>query len=154
MTKAKDLTGANAIEQLTIDFFAGMGPDIDVETFKDTYRKHLSDDVVWESVGFDHHDGLDDCLAYIDTLHKTTGMSYCEIDIKNLASAGNVVLSERVDKMFRSDGSVILDFRLASAIEVKDGKIVRYTDYLDTLGTAKALESLAAEMGHTQVPDA
>jgi limonene-1,2-epoxide hydrolase len=149
MTLAKNLSGANDNEQLVIDFLAGMGPGIDdIEVFKDTFRKHLAQDAVWENVGFDHHEGLQDCLDYIDTLYKTTGMTDCEIDIQTIASAGNIVMSERSDKMFRADGSLIMDFRLASAIEIKDGKIVRYTDYVDTLGTAKKLESLAAEMGH------
>jgi limonene-1,2-epoxide hydrolase len=65
-----------------------------------------------------------------------------------MASAGDVVLTERVDKMFRKDDSLILDFRIMGALEVRDGKIVRYTDYLDSLGTARTLERLAAEMGH------
>ena len=74
-------------------------------------------------------------------------MEYCDINVMNIASTGDVVLTERLDKMLRTDGSLILDFRVMGALEVRNGKIARSTDYLDTLGTAKALESLATEMG-------
>jgi limonene-1,2-epoxide hydrolase len=135
-----------ANEQLVSDFFEGMGPTLDA--FRQTFREYMADDVVWESVGFDRHEGLEDCVAYLDTLNQLTGMEYCTIEVLHIASAGDVVLTERVDKMFRKDGSLILDFRIMGALEVRDGKIVRYTDYLDTMMTARTLERLAAEMGH------
>lgn len=133
-------------EELVLAFFRGMGPD--VETFRQTFRTYMADDVVWESVGFDRHEGLETCVAHLDTLASLTGMAYCDIDVRHIASTGNVVLTERVDSMLRADGSLIMDFRVGSVIELRDGKIVRYSDYLDTLGTAAALQELAAKMGH------
>lgn len=53
--------------------------------------------------------------------------------------------------MRTADGTKIMDFRVAGVLEVRDGKIHRYTDYLDSLGTATQLQSLAQEMGHTAV---
>lgn len=138
-------------ERLVREFFKGMGPTLDA--FRQTFREYMADDVVWESVGFDRHEGLEDSLAYLDTLNQLTGLEYCTIEILHMASAGDVVLTERVDKMFRKDDSLILDFRIMGALEVRDGKLVRYTDYLDSLGTARTLERLAAEMGH-DVPGA
>ena len=141
------MQGTNANEQFVLDFFAKMGPDLD--GFKKTYREYLADDVEWESVGFDHHSDLTDALAYLDTLAAQTGMAYCDINVKSIGSAGDLVFTERVDTMRRADGSKIMDFRVAGVLEVRDGKIHRYTDYLDSLGTAMQLQSLAQEMGHT-----
>jgi limonene-1,2-epoxide hydrolase len=117
-------------EQLVRDFFAGMGPTL--EDFKRTYRERMTEDVIWESVGLPAHTGRDACLGYLDDLHARTGMEYCTIDVLHLASASDVVLSERVDTMHRADGSPIMTFRLMGAIEIRDGRIARYTDYLDT----------------------
>jgi limonene-1,2-epoxide hydrolase len=136
-------------EQLVLDFFAAMGPDL--ETFKQTYRKYLAENVEWESVGFDHHSDLQDALTYLDTLAEQTGMAYCDINVINIGSAGDLVFTERVDTMRTADGSKIMDFRVAGVLEVRGDKIYRYTDYLDSLGTATQLQSLAAEMGHTAV---
>jgi limonene-1,2-epoxide hydrolase len=92
----------------------------------------MTDDVVWETVGLPPHHGIDACVAYLDDLHARTGMVYCTIEILNLAIAGDVVLTERLDTMHRADGSTIATFRVMGTIELHNGKIARYTDYLDT----------------------
>ncbi|MGQ4615998.1 limonene-1,2-epoxide hydrolase family protein [Nocardia sp. R7R-8] len=142
-------TAQNDKEQFVLDFFAGMGPDL--AAFKRTYQEFLAEDVEWESVGFDHHPNLQDSLKYLDTLAEQTGMAYCDINVINIGSAGDLVFTERVDTMRKADGTKIMDFRVAGVLEVRDGKIHRYTDYLDSLGTATQLQSLAQEMGHTAV---
>ena len=69
-------------------------------------------------------------------------MEYCTIEIYNLSSAGNVVLTERLDTMYRDDDSVILPYRIMGALEVRDSKICRYTDYFDTVPTREAFPQL------------
>jgi limonene-1,2-epoxide hydrolase len=122
-------TGADN-EKFVLDFFAAMGPTL--EDFKDNYRERMADDVVWETVGLPAHRGRNACLAYLDDLHARTGMTYCTIDVLNIASVGDVVLTERVDSMYRANGTKIMEFRLMGAIELRGGLIMRYTDYLDT----------------------
>jgi limonene-1,2-epoxide hydrolase len=98
----------------------------------------MADEVVWETVGLPAHRGKDACLAYLDELHARTGMTYCTIEVVNIASVGDVVLTERVDTMYRADGTEIMEFRLMGAIELCNGLIVRYTDYLDTASIVAA----------------
>ena len=117
-------------EQLVRDFFAAMGPTL--EDFKDNFRRRLDENVTWESVGLPAHRGRQACIDYLDTLNATTGMHYCTIKILHIASAGDVVLSERIDTMHDVDDVEIRAFRIMGAIEVRDGRIVRYTDYFDT----------------------
>jgi limonene-1,2-epoxide hydrolase len=123
-------------EQFVRDFFEAMGPTL--EDFKNNYRDRMAEDVVWETVGLPAHRGRDACLAYLDDLHARTGMTYCTIEVLNIASVGDAVLTERVDSMYRADGTKIMEFRLMGAIELRDGLIVRYTDYLDTAPIAAA----------------
>jgi limonene-1,2-epoxide hydrolase len=123
-------------EQFVRDFFAAMGPTL--EDFKRDYRDRMAGDVVWETVGLPAHRGRDACLAYLDDLHARTGMTHCAIEVLNIASVGDVVLTERVDSMYRADGTKIMEFRLMGALELRDGLIVRYTDYLDTAPIAAA----------------
>jgi limonene-1,2-epoxide hydrolase len=125
-------------ELLVRDFFEAMGPTL--EDFKRNYAERMTEDVVWESVGRPVHRGREECIAHLDDLHARTGMEYCTIEILHLASDGDVVLSERVDTMHRADGSEIMTFRLAGAIEIRDGRIARYTDYLDTAPLLKGAD--------------
>jgi limonene-1,2-epoxide hydrolase len=132
---------ATANEQFVRDFFAAMGPTL--EDFKRNYRVRMAEDVVWETVGLPAHRGRDACVAYLDDLHVRTGMEYCAIEVRHIATAGDVVLTERVDTMYRADGTKIMEFRLMGAIELRDGLIVRYTDYLDTAPIAAGLPNVA-----------
>jgi len=133
-------------EQFARDFFAAMGPTLD--DFKRNYRERMAEDVVWETVGLPAHRGRDACLAYLDNLHARTGMTYCTIEILNLASVDHVVLTERVDSMYRADGTKIMEFRLMGALELLNGLIVRYTDYLDTAPLAAGMTDVAAPAVH------
>jgi limonene-1,2-epoxide hydrolase len=84
----------------------------------------------------------------LDDLHARTGMQYCTIEVLNLASVGDVVLTERVDSMYRADGTKIMEFRLMGAIELRDGLIARYTDYLDTASITAGPPNVAATVAH------
>jgi limonene-1,2-epoxide hydrolase len=123
-------------EQLVRDFFAAMGPTL--EDFKRNYADRLAEDAVWESVGLPAHHGREACIAYLDDLHARTGLAYCKVDMLHLATVGDAVLTERIDTMYRSDRSEIMAFRIMGAIEVRDGRIVRYTDYFDTFPVRQA----------------
>jgi limonene-1,2-epoxide hydrolase len=128
-------TTYSANEQLAVDFFHGMGPTL--EAFERNFDDRLAHDAEWESVGLPVRRGRTACIDHLHDLHERTGMEYCTIDLIALAGSGDTVLSERVDTMWRADGSPIMTFRIMGAIEIRDGKIVRYTDYFD-LALARA----------------
>jgi limonene-1,2-epoxide hydrolase len=140
-----NIVPANEAEQVVFDFLTQMGPTLD--DCKRDYREHMTDDVIWDNVGFPVIKGIDACIAHLDTLKELTGMEYCTIEVYNLASCGNVVLTERLDTMYREDDSVIIDYRIMGALEVRDGKICRYTDYFDTIPTAQAFAHLFDRVG-------
>lgn len=95
------------------------------------HRKRLAENAVWETVGRPPCVGKRACLDYLDALHERTGMEYCEITLHAIASRGDTVLTEREDAMYRADGSLFMSFRIAGAVVVQNGLIVRYTDYCD-----------------------
>jgi limonene-1,2-epoxide hydrolase len=49
----------------------------------------------------------------------------------HLAADGNVVLSERVDHVHDADGAIVGSIRVMGALEVVDGKIIRWRDYFN-----------------------
>lgn len=134
------MTDKTPNEQLVLDFFNGMGPDLD--SFKETYRKYLAEDVIWETVGFEPHVGLKASLDYLDDLEARTGMTHCDEEVLVIASSGDIVFTERIDIMLRPDGTKIVELRAVGVLEVRDGKIHRYSDYLDTFGTAAQIQAL------------
>jgi len=53
----------------------------------------------------------------------------CEWEIRNLAVAGGVVLTERVDRFQR--GEERIEVPVMGAFEVRDGRITHWRDYFD-----------------------
>lgn len=59
-----------------------------------------------------------------------THMTRCDVEILNLAVAGNVVLTERIDHLI-FDGTAT-DARCMGAFEVSGDKITAWRDYFDS----------------------
>src|SRR6058998_2982221 len=114
-------------ERAVASFLHAMGPTW--EDFLDGYDVWLTDDALWENSGFPAIEGKGKCIAFLHKLREMTGMAYCTIEVHNICSRGDVVLTERTDRMHREDGSVIAEFAIMGAFEVRDGKIARYSDY-------------------------
>lgn len=78
--------------------------------------------------------GLEEIRAYIEGIF--TAFT-CEIETLHIASSGNIVFTERVDYLTRTDGEKpTVPLPVTGVMEMKDGKIRRWRDYLD-LGTAE-----------------
>jgi limonene-1,2-epoxide hydrolase len=114
-------------ERIVLGFLESMGPTWDA--FVEGYRTRLTEDALWENSGFPAVHGRDRCIRFLHILREMTGMEYCTIDIHQIASRGDVVLTERTDRMHRVDGSVICQFAIMGAFEVRDGQVARYSDY-------------------------
>ena len=61
-----NVTPQNETEQVVFDFLTQMGPTL--ADFKRSYRERMTDDVVWDNVGFPVIKGLDACIAHLDVL--------------------------------------------------------------------------------------
>lgn len=79
--------------------------------------------------------GSDEIRAYIEGIFTTFSV---EIDTLHIASSGNIVFTERVDHLTLCDGTKpSVPLPVTGVMEMKNGKIHRWRDYLD-LGTAEA----------------
>jgi limonene-1,2-epoxide hydrolase len=68
-------------------------------------------------------------MDFLTRLHGTLEMEYCTAELLSLASRGDLVLTERVDRVHLADGSVALEIPIMGAFRVRDGRIARYADY-------------------------
>ncbi len=59
-----------------------------------------------------------------------SGVESAEFQIKNIATSGNVVITERVD-VFRLTNGREGAFPVAGIFEIRDGKIAAWRDYFD-----------------------
>jgi limonene-1,2-epoxide hydrolase len=87
----------------------------------------FTDDAVYHNIPLDPVTGRDAIRTFIEGF--TGGVDSLEFQVHNIAAAGNVVLTERVDVFVRGDDRIELP--VMGAFEVVDGKIAAWRDYFD-----------------------
>lgn len=98
-------------------------------------RPLLTEDVVYHNIPMEPSEGID---ATLEALSMFFGMfKSMEFRILNLATAGDVVLTERIDVL--STDSANADLSVMGAFEVRDGRISAWRDYFDMAQVGKLL---------------
>lgn len=110
-------------------FFSKLGPPYG--EMRNAYTEFLTEDAVWENSGFPPCKGRDACLDFLDGFAGATGLDSLPVEILNISSSGNIVLTERVDQFKTADGNVFATLPLMGVLEVRDGKISVWRDYFD-----------------------
>lgn len=60
------------------------------------------------------------------------GFNSLDVEFRNVAVAGDVVFTERVDWLVRSDGSRVGPWPVVGVTEFRDGKISAWREYFDS----------------------
>jgi limonene-1,2-epoxide hydrolase len=94
-------------------------------------ERHMADDCRWDNSGLPSAMNKKEILGMMRSFVDGYALDKLVVDIVELGVAGDVVLTERVDHMDTADGKRLLSFPLAGTLTVKNGKIVRWTDYFD-----------------------
>ena len=93
-------------------------------------RPYLADDAVYQNTGMPAAKGVDGVLENLSGQFAMFPDSYA-YRLVNIAAEGDVVLTERLDMLNGADGTVH-GVPVMGTFVVRDGKIVRWTDYFDT----------------------
>lgn len=115
-------------EKVVVGFLDAWGPGAWPHMLK-CYDEWMTDDVSWENTGSPPTKGKAAAMEFLTKLHSTLEMEYCTAELLSLASRGNVVLTERIDRVHLADDTVAIEIPIMGTFEVRDGKIARYADY-------------------------
>jgi limonene-1,2-epoxide hydrolase len=88
---------------------------------------YFADDAVYHNIPFPPAQGHDAIRATFETY--VPGSPAIEFEMVNLAVAGDVVFTERLDRMTFAGKDVELP--VAGVFELRDGKITAWRDYFD-----------------------
>ncbi|CAN5255451.1 hypothetical protein BH10PSE3_BH10PSE3_02970 [soil metagenome] len=104
------------------------GPEPLEQAIHDLFRP----DTEWLNMGLSKTVGADEALALGAKFEASMGYAKIIVDTLHIAAAGNVVLTERMDRLVAADGREIAAFSIAGVFELDDdGKLVRWRDYTD-----------------------
>jgi limonene-1,2-epoxide hydrolase len=101
-----------------------------VQRDAESLRPFIADDAVYQNTGMPASVGVDAVVANLAGQFGMFPDSY-EYVTKNIAANGDAVLTERLDLIKGPDGTVHA-VPVMGTFVVRDGKIVRWTDYWDT----------------------
>ncbi|WP_181387450.1 nuclear transport factor 2 family protein [Streptomyces sp. Act143] len=111
------------------EFWESFGPTCDDAIA--TCKRLVHEDVAWESVLAEARPvrSLDDLVADLERARRDLGAEGYHFEVKYLAEQGDVVLSQRIEKILDKDGNVLLVFDVMALCRVENGKITWNRDY-------------------------
>lgn len=105
-----------------------------VEAAQAAVRRHFTDDCVWRQSGFPTTTGPEEAAALLASMVESMGLASIAVEYRHVASAEDVVFTERLDWMVQRDGSRMGPAVVVSVTEFRDGKICAWRECFDTSG--------------------
>ena len=93
----------------------------------DELLSYFTDDAVYHNIPVDPVVGVDGIRAMMQMF--TTGVDAIEFQVLNMATNGDVVLTERIDVFVQP--TLTIKLRVMGTFEIQDGKIAAWRDYFD-----------------------
>jgi limonene-1,2-epoxide hydrolase len=134
--------------QRAAEFFAQWGTSF--EGMCDAFRATFAEDCVWEQRPLAVTTGPHEAIRFLRIARAALGLATVEVDVRRLASHGNVVHTERIDYLRRADGTLIAAAPVAGILEFDGDRVVRWREYFDAPGFVRqACASGAAQLART-----
>jgi limonene-1,2-epoxide hydrolase len=93
-------------------------------------ENHCSPECRWENSGLPTANGRAEMAEMMKGFINGWGLAAIVVDLVNIIASGETVLTERIDHLNGKDGT-LLSLPLAGVLVVRNGKIVRWSDYFD-----------------------
>lgn len=116
--------------QLTVEFFARWG-----ESFEEccaAFETLLADGCVWDQRPIPRLRGPRAAVRFLKFTSVVLGMETIDVEIVRVASTGNVVHVERIDRLRRADGSLIASAPVVGVLTFSGDQVVHWREYFDS----------------------
>jgi limonene-1,2-epoxide hydrolase len=100
-------------------------------------RRWFTPNTRWVNEGVSVTKGVEEAIAMIDGLGTSIGIATVHIEMLAIAADGPRVLTERLDRFERADGSEIGRAMVMGIFELEGDKIVEWRDYFDVTAVQK-----------------
>jgi Limonene-1,2-epoxide hydrolase len=102
------------------------------EALRDSFRRYLTPNAVWENVGLSVTTGPDEAIALLDSFETSVGIVTIKVDMLAIVADGSRVLTERIDRMVDANGVEHVNIRLMGIFELEGDRISVWRDYFDS----------------------
>ncbi|MCK1513227.1 nuclear transport factor 2 family protein [Bradyrhizobium sp. 190] len=104
---------------------------------KSAVRQWFTPDTIWVNEGISVTTGIDEALVALEAVEKAVGIKDAHFEMLAIAADGNRVLTERLDRLKRADGSEIGAAMVMGIFEVEGNRIIAWRDYYDVRNAEK-----------------
>lgn len=104
---------------------------ISTDNGKAAIRRWFTPRTVWVNEGVSTTTGIDEAVAFLDRPSRSPDIAAVHFDMLAIVADGNRVLTERLDRFVRADGSAIAAVKVMGIFEVDGDCIVAWRDYFD-----------------------
>ena len=104
-------------------------------------RRWFTPGTIWVNEGVATTTGIEEAIAFVDALEKASGIATVRFEMLAIAAEGNKVLTERLDRFERADGSEIGSTTVMGILELDGDHIVAWRDYFDVNFAQKISDS-------------
>jgi len=108
-------------------FFSDVGTDGPVAA----YERWLAPDVLWTNCGRPDCHSVDEVIALEREAQSGLGYQTWTAELRSIAADGDVVLTDRIDRLLTPDGDVLVEIEVMGSLLVADGRIVEWREYFD-----------------------
>jgi limonene-1,2-epoxide hydrolase len=117
-------------EQQALDFFAAWGRSFDecCKSFEDLFTENTR----WDQRPVPVLTGPRQAIRFLKFARVTMGLDTIEVEIRRIVSNRDVVLVERVDRLRRRDGSLIVAAPVVGVLTFSGGELTHWREYFDS----------------------
>ena len=98
---------------------------------QEAMRTYLTDDCVWDQPPVATTNGGAEAAELLGGM-SAMGFQSMAVDLRNVVAAGDLVFTERVDWMVKTDGARLGPLPVVGVAEFRDGKISAWREYFDS----------------------
>ncbi|WP_299717615.1 limonene-1,2-epoxide hydrolase family protein [Tardiphaga sp.] len=98
---------------------------------KAAIRRWFTPKTVWVNEGVSTTTGIEEAIAFIERPGRSPDIAAVHFDMLAIAADGNRVLTERLDRFVRADGSEVAAVKVMGIFEIEGDCIVAWRDYFD-----------------------
>lgn len=114
-----------------IEIVTAFCADITEDNGKAAIRRWFTTKTVWVNEGVSTTTGIEEAIAFLERPGRSPDIAAVHFDMLAIAADGNRVLTERLDRFVRTDGSEVAAAKVMGIFEVDGGRIVAWRDYFD-----------------------
>ena len=91
----------------------------------------FTEDCVWDQRPIPRLIGPQQAVLFLKLARATLGLVTIDVEILHIASAGQIVHVQRVDRLRRADGSLIVAAPVAGVLEFHGERVIAWREYFD-----------------------